>query len=262
MGMALDIVLMARKAPIRFSYGTHEDLVCLGPVNIPLPDGKGNGCYAAKVSTYWLGLPVRKHVESYVVASGDKYYNLREEGLSLIQQRGLLSTPAPIYRFSGWDLVWGHSLGILVGICASCFLAYKLLPATARNRVDELVMPPVITDAQLVRMLSGEYFEVAGMAACHSTRLIVVDPSHSMPIRMVDIDDIRAELAAPGFPDEEPDAAILAEICRAKEESYRLTSAGEINPTTSPYVNAIVVVQAGNKPAVKVVRSLRNRMGV
>lgn len=136
------------------------------------------------------------------------------------------------------------------------------MPATARNRVDELVKPPVITDAQLIRMLSGEYFEVAGMAACHSTRLIVVDPSHSMLIRIVDIGDIRAELAAPGFPDEEPDAAILEEICRAKEESYRLNSAGDINPTTSPYVNAIVVVQAGKKPAVKVVRSLRNRMGV
>jgi len=252
---------MARKTPIRFSYGASEDLVCLGPANIPLPDGKGNGCYAAKISTYWLGLPVRKYIEGYVVASGDKYYNLREDGLSLIQQRGLLSVPEPVYKISGWELVWGHSLGILVGIGAFFFLVYKLLPVTARNRVDEIVSLPGITDAQLIGMLSGEYFEAAERAACHATRLIVADPSHSVPIRIVDIDEIRAELAMPGFPDEEPDDAVLAEIYRAKEESYRLTVAGGVNPTTSPYLNAVVVVQAGKRPSVKIVRSLRNRMG-
>jgi len=249
---------MGKSIPIRFSYGPAEELVCLGPVNIPLPSEAGKGCYAAKLTTYWLGIPARKYVDGYVVASGNTYYSLKENGLTEIQRAGLLPAPSPTYQLNAVELAWGHSFGIVIGLFMLCLLAYKSLPENVRTRIDHFSKTPSVTDSQLMQMLAGQYSEIAKTAACDPSRLIVVDPTHSAPIRVIDIDNILTELAMPGFPDEELDENMVSHILRTKKECFKFTSKGDVNPTSSPYVNAVIVVQPGDKPALRVIRSLRN----
>ena len=251
---------MSRKGSFGFWYGTNDSLVCLTPSNIPLPGGKGSGCYAAKVSTYWLGLPLRKSVDHYVIAAGDTYYDLKGNGVSLLQSAGLLSRPSPVYRLSTLDTLWGHSLGIVVVLAALCSIIYKLLPVAARGRVDALVKAPIVTEGDLMGMLASDYFDVARKASGAPGTVLVVDPSFPRLIRPVSIDNISVELAAPGFPEEELDENLIAKIRSVKAECIRLTRVGEVNPDTSPYVNAVVIVRVGNKPLVKIIRSVRVRV--
>lgn len=250
---------MSKSIPIRFSYGSNEELVCLGPVNIPLPNQAGKGCYAAKITTYWLGIPARKYVDSYVVASGNNYYSLKENGLTAIQRAGLLPSPGPKYQLNAVELAWGHSFGIVVGLFMLYLLVYKSLPANVRIHVDQFAKPPSVTDSQLMEMMAGQYSEIAKTAACHPDRLIIVDPSHSVFVRVVDIESLLAELAMPGFPDEELDDNMVAHIRRAKQECFKLSFDGDVNQSSCPYVNAVIVVQPGEKPNLRIIRSLRNQ---
>lgn len=246
---------MVRRSSFGLRHGVSEDLICLGPSNIPILEGKGIGCYAAKVNTHWMGIPFRKYVDSYVVASGDGYYTIKENGVSLLQKEGLLPTPAPAHRLSAIEMGWGHSLGIIAGFFLLAILAYKILPQGLRKQVDAVVKAPVISESELAHVLSGSHSEMAQDAACLPNRVIIVDHSHISTIRSADIADLPDELSLPGFPEEELNDEIIEDIKSKKRESFRLTNAHNASPSASYYVNTVIFVNAGQRPLVKIIRS-------
>lgn len=252
---------MSRKTSFGLKYGVKEDLVCLGPANIPVGNASISGCYAAKVKTYWLILPARKYVDEYVIASGDTYYALKSGGISLLQKQGLLPAKAPEYKISNIETAWGHSLGILLGILLLTSLAYKALPRRAQKHISSLTKSHNTSDQELVKTLSNKYLSTAEGCACNPSGIIVVDHSHSTPVRGVEMEKLANELSVPGFPEEEISRSKLIEVYNLKSECYRAMVAEGTRSDSSPYINAVIIMRAGQAPLVRKIISGRKPTG-
>ena len=88
----------------RWSFGKSEDLKCLEGIEkfeITAAEGEVEVCYAAKISTQNIILPVGVKVDSYVLASDPivgTFYSLEKEDITYYQIIGNLPDPLPKYE--------------------------------------------------------------------------------------------------------------------------------------------------------------------
>lgn len=243
---------MARGKGI-FRFGTNEDLLCLSSSNIPIGKGGDLACYAAKIKTDWLVLPWRKQVDSYVLAVGDQYYQLRPGDISLIKQAGLLQGAPPKYAFSTIEKIWGHSLEIVVGTLLLCLLMYKVLPKKAQKKLDEILKAPSLSESDVMSSLATNFYPLASECALSTTKVLIIDATHCAPFRAVDVAELSTQLAMPGYPDEEIDAQQLEEVSRLKKECHRRTIDCARSPYQNPFAILAIHITPGEKPRPRVI---------
>ena len=125
----------------RYRFGKSEDLKCIEEVQkfeIQAPEGEIEVCYAAKISTQSLILPVRIKVDSYVLATdSNKFYDLSSQQIKYQQIIGNLPDPLPTYDLTSSDIFWG-SFGIyLLPLAAIYFVIALFTGEESKDEIDK-----------------------------------------------------------------------------------------------------------------------------
>ena len=101
----------------RYRFGKSEDLKCLEGIEkfeINAQEGRVEVCYAAKISTQNIIVPVNIKVEGYVLSTGKgTYYEISNKQIQYRQLVGDLPDPLPKYELSSSEVIWG-SFGIVL----------------------------------------------------------------------------------------------------------------------------------------------------
>ena len=110
-------------------FGESVNLKCLKGIEtfeIPTTEGLKEVCYAAKIARKSIFLPWKVYVDDYVFAvkgpvSG--YFKTDKTTIDSLQTSEQLPTPLPVYQLEGFELIWGNTLWISIGLCVIAFSA-------------------------------------------------------------------------------------------------------------------------------------------
>ena len=109
----------------RLAFGSDQSLKCIGdisPFTITAAEGKRSVCFAASIKNDFFIVPWRVYVDDYVLKVEDEsstYYTIDRDLIQYHQSQGNLPDTLPRYTLSFPELLWGHSLWILLLLVAA-----------------------------------------------------------------------------------------------------------------------------------------------
>ena len=110
-------------------FGESVNLKCLKGIEtfeITTSEGLKEVCYAAKIARKSIFLPWKVYVDDYVFAvkgAVSGYFKTDQTTIYSLQTSEQLPTPLPEYQLHGFELIWGNSLWVSIGLCVIAFSA-------------------------------------------------------------------------------------------------------------------------------------------
>lgn len=111
----------------RYAIGSYDSIRCfdeIKPFYIKTKEGDVNVCFAVKIKENYIILPWHTFIDDYVLKATDStgYYEIDRALTQNQQKQGNLPEILPRYSLTTNEILWGHSLWIILFILLLGFL--------------------------------------------------------------------------------------------------------------------------------------------